>query len=65
MTTNLFDEGDRQRLIREETLTDQAPRQPVQEDRSPDEDMEFDMMLEGMLEVLRNRFIGDSNDQRI
>lgn len=38
MSTNLLDAGDIQRLDREKHLTDEAPRQLPQEDRSPDDD---------------------------
>ncbi len=69
----LFDEGDRQRLERENALTEQLPRQSIVEDRSPSESIltsatreanEFsgdtmrdpvEMMLDGLMEVLRSR----------
>lgn len=64
MSANLFDAGDMQRLEREQTLTEQAPRQPLQEDRTPMEmpiaeepegDMMFDFMLDGILSALKER----------
>jgi hypothetical protein len=61
MSSLVFDEGDRQRLEREVTLTEQLPRQPVVEDRSPVEDEELqidsdmDVMLDGLLDALKRR----------
>lgn len=67
MTSALFDAGDLQRLDRERTLTEQAPRQLPEEDRSPVEDLsilnvreeknDFDIMLNGILAALRRRLI--------
>lgn len=51
--STLFDEGDRQRVEREATLAEQLPRQPIVEDRSPNEGMDF--LLEAMMEVFRKR----------
>lgn len=53
----LFDEGDRQRVEREETLTEQLPRQPIAEDKTPMDDMETDFLLEGLMEALKARLI--------
>jgi len=65
MSANLFDAGDFQRLDRERTLTEQAPRQLPEEDRSPPEDVpierpesesgEYDFILDGILEALKRR----------
>ncbi len=66
MSSVLFDDGDMQRLTREEMLTEEAPRQLPAEDRSPmEEPMEefqdepeedgFDMMLQGLLVALQRR----------
>lgn len=63
---NLFDEGDMQRVEREESLTEQSPRQPLQEDRTPEEngiltengpseENPFELMLDGILEALKGR----------
>lgn len=49
----LFDEGDRQRVEREVTLTEQLPRQPIIEDRTPDDGMGF--LLDGILAALKER----------
>ena len=38
MSSLLLDAGDFQRLDRERTLTEQAPRQAIEDDRTPDED---------------------------
>lgn len=64
MTSAFFDAGDLQRLDREASLTEQAPRVLPSEDRSPaeapvdvtpmrDEPDGMDMMLEGLLMVLK------------
>ncbi len=63
--TTLFDAGDFQRLDRERTLTEQAPRQLPVEDRSPIEDdldvltvrdePDFDGILDGLLAALKAR----------
>ena len=60
MSSLIFDAGDLQRLDRERTLTEQAPRALPIEDRSPDEDPirdepDFDFMLNGLLEALERR----------
>ena len=56
MSANLFDAGDFQRLDREATLTEQAPRQLPEEDRSPIEELDpFDLMLDGLMEALSRR----------
>lgn len=66
MTSAFFDAGDLQRLDRERTLTEQAPRQLPEDDRSPDEEPvlalrhneskeDFDVMLEGILLALKRR----------
>ncbi len=52
--STLFDEGDRQRVEREATLTEQLPRQPIVEDRSPDDS---DFFLQGLMEALKARLI--------
>lgn len=59
--TTLFDAGDIQRLDRERTLTEQAPRQLPEEDRSPMEESleepenDFDILLDGILAALKGR----------
>lgn len=60
--TTLFDAGDIQRLDRERTLTEQAPRALPEEDRSPvEEPMQdepenpFDILLDGILSALKDR----------
>ncbi len=59
--TTLFDAGDIQRLDREATLTEQAPRQLPEEDRSPMEEEpenevnDFDILLDGILAALKDR----------
>ena len=61
MSSLFFDAGDFQRLDRERTLTEQAPRQLPEDDRSPDEFVEteqpdgLDVMLEGLLMTLQER----------
>lgn len=67
MTANLFDDGDLQRLTREEQLTEQAPRVLPEDDRSPQDDLSilatagrepklnFSEMLEGLLAALKER----------
>lgn len=55
MSSVLLDAGDRQRIERDMTLTDQLPRQEIQDDKSPVEDMEFDLMLEGLMMALERR----------
>lgn len=65
MSSVLFDAGDLQRLDRERTLTEQAPRQLPEPDRSPVEDPldvltvrdnpDFDVMLDGILAALNRR----------
>ncbi len=68
--TTLFDAGDVDRVDRERRLIAQSPRQILQEDRSPPEEIEmmmepemiseepmneFDMMLEGLAAALKAR----------
>lgn len=55
MSSSFFDIGDEQRLERERMLTVQAPRQEIQEDRTPDDSPDFDMILMGLLQALRER----------
>ena len=63
MSSVLFDSGDFQRLDRERTLIEQRERIPAESDRSPDEFIDenlqdenpFDIMLEGLLEALKER----------
>ena len=55
MSSTFFDVGDAQRLERERMLTIQAPRQEIQEDRTPDEEPDFNMMLQGLLMALQER----------
>jgi len=57
MTSSFFDAGDLQRLDRERTLTEQAPRVLPEEDRSPEETFEnpYDSMLDGLLDALNRR----------
>ncbi len=64
MSSAIFDVGDLQRLDRERTLTEQAPRALPAEDKTPDEDEiqlveeeenDFDIMLDGLLLVLQRR----------
>ncbi len=64
MSANLFDAGDMQRLEREESLSEQRPRQSFVEDRSPEEDIvienevpenPFDIMLNGLIAALKER----------
>ena len=67
MSSNIFDVGDFQRLDRERTLTEQAPRQLPEEDRSPIEEPiqdepfrsenMFDLMLVGMMDALHRRLL--------
>ena len=64
MTSAFLDAGDLQRLDREASLTEEAPR-VLPEDRSlPEDDLVlqdepeedgFDLLLEGILEALRRR----------
>lgn len=59
--TTLFDAGDFQRLDREARLTEQLPRQPIIEDRSPEEEplrndnVNMQAMFDGMLMALTRR----------
>lgn len=59
--TTLFDAGDFQRLDREARLTEQLPRQPIMEDRSPEEEplrndnINMQAMFDGMLMALTRR----------
>ena len=62
MTSTFFDAGDLQRLDRERTLTEEAPRQLPEDDRSPIEEPirdepenGFDIMLDGILFALKER----------
>jgi len=62
MSSTFFDAGDLQRLDRERTLTEQAPRQLPEPDRSPVEEPirdepenGFDVMLDGLLAALNRR----------
>jgi len=58
MTTSFFDAGDLQRLDRERTLTEQAPRQLPEEDRSPQQEEPvniYDSMLDGLMDALKRR----------
>lgn len=66
MSANLFDAGDIQRLDREATLTEEAPRQLPQEDRSPNEEFldiqdepqgDNDIFFDGLLAALRRRLV--------
>lgn len=67
MSANLFDAGDFQRLDREATLTEQAPRMLPEDDRSPNEEPIRDepsddldnVLLEGLMLVLKKRLEGD------
>ena len=58
MTSMLFDAGDFQRLDRERTLTEQSERIPVEQDRSPAEEPDFDFMIGGLLDALERRLKG-------
>ncbi len=51
--SSVFDAGDMQRLDRERMLTVQAPRQLPQEDRSPEEENPFAIMLNGLMMALQ------------
>lgn len=64
--STLFDAGDIQRMNREAALTEEAPRQLPENDRSPEQDLsilnvreepeiDFDMMLQGVLAALKER----------
>lgn len=62
MTSTFFDAGDLQRLDRERTLTEQAPRQLPEDDRSPVEDPiqdepenDFDLMLDALALILERK----------
>ena len=62
--STLFDAGDLQRLDREQTLTEQAPRMLPEDDRSPVEEPiqdepenPFDIMLDGLMEALKRRLV--------
>lgn len=64
MTSTFFDAGDLQRLDRERSLTEEAPRQLPEENRSPEQDVsilnvrdepDFGTMLSGLLDALRRR----------
>ena len=59
MTSTFLDAGDLQRLDRERSLTEEAPRQLPKEDRSPEEEPietdDFGMMLDGLLLALQER----------
>lgn len=63
MSSTFFDAGDLQRLDRERSLTEQAPRQLPEEDRSPPEDVisydnsneVYDGILAGILAALERR----------
>jgi len=64
MSSTFFDAGDLQRLDREATLTEQAPRVLPEEDRSPDDEIldvqpepepDFDFILKGLLDALTRR----------
>ncbi len=46
MTSTFFDIGDEQRLEREARLTEQLPRQPLAEDRSPSDSILMDVERE-------------------
>ncbi len=62
MTSTFLDAGDFQRLDREASLTEEAPRVLPEEDRSPVEEPiqdepenDFDIMLDGILAALQRR----------
>ncbi len=62
MTSTFFDAGDFQRLDRERTLTEEAPRQLPAEDRSPIEDLvqdepgnDVDIILDALALILQRR----------
>ena len=65
MSSTFFDAGDMQRIDREASLIEQAPRALPEADRSPPEDNlvlqdepeenGFDMLLAGILDALKRR----------
>lgn len=57
MSSNFLDVGDFQRLEREISLTDQLPRQPIEEpEEIPEERSSLqEMILDRMFEVLKGR----------
>ena len=62
----LFDAGDLQRMDREASLTEQAPRALPKDDRSPVEEPirdepenDFDIMLDGLMAALKRRLHND------
>jgi len=62
MSSNFLDAGDIQRLDREATLTEQAPRQLPEEDRSPIEEPiqnepenPYGWLMDGLLSELKRR----------
>lgn len=56
MSSNLFDAGDFQRLEREATLTEELPRQPIEEpEEMPEDNSLREMILDRMFEVLKGR----------
>jgi hypothetical protein len=57
MTSTFFDAGDLQRLDREASLTEEAPRVLPEDDRSPvvEEDNDFDIMLDALALILKGR----------
>lgn len=57
MSSNFLDAGDMSRLDREATLTEQAPRQPIEEDRTPDEpESDIALLLRGLAMAFEGRF---------
>jgi len=57
MSSNFLDAGDIQRLDRETALTEQAPRQPIEEDRTPDEDTPAMVLIRALADLLSGREI--------
>ena len=56
MSSNLFDVGDFQRMEREISLTEELPRQPIEESQEMPEDNSLrEMILDRMFEVLKGR----------
>lgn len=57
MSSNFLDVGDVQRLEREATLTEQLPRQPIEEpEEMPEERKSLrEMIIDGMFEILKGR----------
>lgn len=58
MSSTFLSANDLSRLDREQELLEQAPRQPIEDDRTPDDPMGVslrDLIMQGVMEQLERR----------